>query len=293
MSRILSVACLALVLLAGVAPSASRPVRSRGHLHALRAWGSRGRHGPGVHGGRQRRERHLVESGRLAFLRGHDISVTHSQLVPGLADDVSWSYPVYAQHVEGWGGPGASVGYLSYGQSEATDEEGNVTGTFTSYELVPAIAYGTELADNLGFGVALKLIRVDLAPATVTLDGRAGRGTTFAADLGALVKMPGPAPRSVPSSPISDLDIAYIDEDQSDPLGRNIRVGAAYTPFENDVHRVLVAADASRFLIPGRVLAVDAWNADSNTSSTGSSPSAADTSAIPSATSRTGRSDWG
>lgn len=261
MSRILSVACLALVLLAGVAPSALAQSEAGG-ISTLFAPGARA-DGMGRAFTAVANDANAIwwNPGGLAFLRGHDISVTHSQLVPGLADDVSWSYPVYAQHVEGWGGLGASVGYLSYGQSEATDEEGNVTGTFTSYELVPAIAYGTELADNLGFGVALKLIRVDLAPATVTLDGRAGRGTTFAADLGALVKMPGA--RTSIGAVLSNLgpDIAYIDEDQSDPLGRNIRVGAAYTPFENDVHRVLVAADASRFLIPGRVLAVDVWNA--------------------------------
>jgi hypothetical protein len=196
----------------------------------------------------------------LAFTRGHDISMSYTQLVPDLAPDVNYSYPAYVQHVEGWGGLGASVGYLSYGKSEATDEEGNIVGEFNSYELVPAIAYGTELADNLGFGVALKLVRVDLAPAQVVLDQRPGRGTTFAADLGVLLKLP--ASRTSIGAALSNLgpDIAYIDEDQADPLGRNIRIGAAYTPFENDVHRVLVAADASRFLIPGRTLAVDVWD---------------------------------
>lgn len=199
--------------------------------------------------------------GGLAFVRGHDIAITYTQLVPDLADDVNWSYPSYVQHVEGWGGLGASVAYLSYGKSESTNENGDVTGEFTSYELVPAIGWGTELADNLGFGVALKLIRVDLAPAEVTLDGRAGRGTTFAADLGGLWKLP--SAKASFGAALSNIgpDIAYIDEDQSDPLGRNIRLGAAYSPFETDVHRVLLAADATRFLLPGRTLAVDVWNA--------------------------------
>jgi len=128
--------------------------------------------------------------GGLAFVRGHDLNMTYTQLVPDLASDVSFSYPAYVQHVEGWGGLGASVAYLSYGKSEATDVNGDVTGEFTSYEVVPGVAYGTELADNLGFGVTLKLIRVDLAPAAVTLDQRNGRGTTFAADLGLLMKLP-------------------------------------------------------------------------------------------------------
>jgi len=197
----------------------------------------------------------------LAFARGHDITLTYTQLVPDLASDVSYSYPAYMQHVEGWGGLGISVAYLNYGKSEATNEAGDVTGEFTSYEVVPAIAYGTELADNLGFGVAVKLIRVDLALEAVTLDGKVGRGTTFAADLGVLAKMPGA--RASLGAALSNLgpNIAYIDEDQSDPLGRNIRIGAAYTPIETDVHRVLLAADATRYLISGRTLAVDVWDA--------------------------------
>ncbi len=199
--------------------------------------------------------------GAMAFARGHDASFMYTQLVPDLADDVNFSYLAYVQHVEGWGGLGAAIGYLSYGKTEGTDPDGNVTGEFSSYEIAPTIAYGTEIGDNLGFGVALKLLRVDLAPATVTLDGRAGRGTSFAADIGTLYKVP--KWKASFAAVIQNLgpSIAYIDEDQSDPLGRNLKIGFAYTPFENEVHRVLIAADANRFLLPDEVLGVSVWNA--------------------------------
>ena len=259
MSRFLA-ACLGILLLAGFATSAQAQSEAGG-ISTLFAPGARA-DGMGRAFTAVSNDANSIwwNPGGLAFLRGHDLSMTYSQLVPGLANDVNWSYPTYAQHVEGWGGLAASVSYLSYGKSDATNENGDVIGQFTSYEVVPAIAYGTELADNLGFGVALKLIRVDLAPAAVTLDQKNGRGTTFAADIGGMVKIP--KAKVALGAALSNLgpDISYIDVDQSDPLGRNIRVGAAYTPFENDVHRVLVAADASRFLIPGRVLAVDVWN---------------------------------
>jgi hypothetical protein len=193
MSRFLTVAsraALALVLLAGFAASAQAQSEAGG-ISTLFAPGARA-DGMGRAFTAVANDANAIwwNPGGLAFIRGHDISLTYSQLVPDLASDVNWSYPVYAQHVEGWGGLGASVGYLSYGKSEATDVDGNVTGEFTSYELVPSIAYGTELADNVGFGVALKLIRVDLAPQAVTLDQKNGRGTTFAADIGGLIKMP-------------------------------------------------------------------------------------------------------
>jgi hypothetical protein len=260
MSRILS-ACLGLLLLAGVAANA-RAQSEAGGASTMIAPGARA-DGMGRAFTAVANDANAIwwNPGGLAFVRGHDLNMTYTQLVPDLASDVSFSYPAYVQHVEGWGGLGASVAYLSYGKSEATDVNGDVTGEFTSYEVVPGVAYGTELADNLGFGVTLKLIRVDLAPAAVTLDQRNGRGTTFAADLGLLMKLP--SARTSFGAVLSNLgpDISYIDVDQSDPLGRNIRIGAAYTPFETDMHRVLIAADASRFLIPGRTLAVDVWDA--------------------------------
>src|SRR3989441_4335543 len=188
--------------------------------------------------------------GALAFTTGHDVSSMYAKLVPDLADDVFFSYTSYAQHVEGWGGIGFSLGYLSYGKSIATDQDGNELGTFTSYEVAPTLAYGTELMKDMGFGVALKLVRVDLAPANVTLDQKAGRGTTFAADIGGLYKLP--RLKNSVGLVLQNLgpNIAYIDQDQSDPLGRNAKLGFAVTPFETEMYRVLVAADVNRSLLP-------------------------------------------
>ena len=187
--------------------------------------------------------------GALAFTTGHDISSMYTKLVPDLADDVFFSYTSYVQHVEGWGGLGFSLGYLSYGKSTATDPDGNILGDFTSYELAPTLAYGTELMKGMGFGVALKLVRVDLAPADKTQDRQAGRGTTFAADLGALYKLP--QWKTSLGLALQNLgpNIAYIDQDQSDPLGRNVKLGAAVTPFENEMYRVLVTADVNKSLL--------------------------------------------
>jgi len=187
--------------------------------------------------------------GALAFTTGHDVSTMYTKLVPDLANDVFFSYTSYAQHVEGWGGIGFSLGYLSYGKSMATDQDGNDLGEFTSYELAPTLAYGTELMKGMGLGVALKLVRVDLAPGDLTQDQRPGRGTTFAADLGMLYKLP--QWKSSLGLVLQNLgpNIAYIDQDQSDPLGRNAKLGAAVTPFETEMYRVLVTADVNKSLL--------------------------------------------
>ena len=260
MSRILS-AVLGLLLVAGLAGTA-RAQSEAGAQSLLIAPGARS-DGMGRAFVAVASDANAVwwNPGGMAFARGHDASFMYTQLVPDLADDVNYSYLSYVQHVEGWGGIGGSVGYLSYGKSQATDDFGADLGEFTSYEIAPTIAYGTEIVSNLGVGVSLKLVRVDLAPAFVSLDGRAGRGTTFAADIGGLLKAP--MIKSSFGAVIQNLgpNIAYIDEDQADPLGRNLKVGVAYTPVENEVHRILVAADANRFLLPGRTLAVDVWDA--------------------------------
>src|SRR3989442_4180398 len=187
--------------------------------------------------------------GGLAFTTGHDASSMYTKLVPDLADDVFFSYTSYAQHVEGWGGIGFSLGYLSYGKSIATDQDGNELGTFTSYEVAPTLAYGTELMKDMGFGVALKFVRVDLAPADKTQDRAQGAGSTFAADIGTLYKLP--QLKSSVGLVIQNLgpNISYIDADQSDPLGRNVKLGVAVTPFETELYRVLVAADVNKSLL--------------------------------------------
>jgi Type IX secretion system protein PorV len=260
MSRI-ATACLALVLLGGAFGSA-RAQSEAGAQSLLIAPGARydalGHSGVAVAS-----DANAIwwNPAALAFVRGHDAAVTYTKLVPDLADDVNFSHLSYVQRVEGLGGIGGSFGYLSYGKSEATDIDGNVIREFTSNEIAPSVAYGTDLVPNMGFGVGLKLVRVDLAPEDVTLDGRPGRGTTFAADFGWLYKLP--AWKTSLAATISNIgpDIAYIDEDQADPLPRNVRIGAAYSPLETDVHRLMVTADAVRFLLPGRTLAVDQWGA--------------------------------
>ena len=188
--------------------------------------------------------------GGLAFATRHNALLTYTKLVPDLAPDVFHTYLAYSQHVEGWGGLAASLGYLSYGESTATDVDGNELGTFTSYEVAPALAYGTEVMKDLGFGVSLKLVHVDLAPADKTQDRAEGQGTTFAADLGGLYKIP--KWKSALGLAIQNLgpNISYIDQDQSDPLGRNAKLGFAVTPFENELHRVMVVGDVNKSLLP-------------------------------------------
>jgi hypothetical protein len=167
----------------------------------------------------------------LAYEKSRVFSLVHAQLVPDLASDVYYENLGYAMHLAGWGGIGASLVYLSYGKSMATDETGFEKGEFTSNEISPQLHIGTEVMKGLAAGLSLKYVYVNLAPGWATPEGVAGAGDTFGADIGVLARLQ----EIVPSLPLAvnlglnvqnlGPNIAYIDQDQSDPIGRNLKVG--------------------------------------------------------------------
>jgi hypothetical protein len=168
----------------------------------------------------------------LAYQKGRVFGLMHARLVPDLADDVYYENLGYAMHLPGWGGVGASVVYLSYGKSMAMDENGIEGGLFTSYEISPQVHIGTEVLKGLGAGLTLKYVYVNLAPAWATTEKTAGAGDTFAADFGLLLRVQDMFPSLLPV-PVSlgvnvqnlGPNIAYIDQAQSDPIGRNLKIG--------------------------------------------------------------------
>jgi hypothetical protein len=187
----------------------------------------------------------------LAGFNQKVFSLMHTQLVPDLADDVYYEYLGYAQHVEGWGGVGASLIFLTYGKSVATDEQGLEQGTFSSYELSPSVSLGTEIAKGLSAGISLKYVYVMLAPKQYTLDKQAGTGDTFAADLGLLYDISGLGIPVRIGANLQNLgpNISFIDEDQSDPIGRKLWLGIGIKPFDTGQFRFLTEFDMDKSLI--------------------------------------------
>ena len=186
----------------------------------------------------------------LAFLeQTYNVSLMHSQLVPDW-EDVYYEYAAYAQKIEGLGTIGGSLIYLTYGEQQATTpDDPTPFRTFHSYEVIPSIAYAAPLGDDLAIGLNLKFVYVDLAPADVTVEGKQGSGTTFAADFGALWRLMdgkwnvGGAVQHVGPK------IAYIDEDQKDPLPRNLKVGTSYKVLADEMNELTVSADFNKSLV--------------------------------------------
>ncbi|MBD3368346.1 MAG: PorV/PorQ family protein, partial [Candidatus Eisenbacteria bacterium] len=186
----------------------------------------------------------------LAFMPVQkNLILMHSELVPDWGD-VYYEYAAYAQKVEGLGTLAGSVTYLTYGEQVATEEGSpDPVGTFNSYEVIPSLAYATTLTENIAMGINLKFIWVDLAPESVTFGQGEGSGTTFAGDLGVLYRMG--AGRLRLGSAIQNVGpkIAYIDEEQSDPLPRNWKLGASYKILDDEMNELLVCGEYNKSLV--------------------------------------------
>ena len=180
----------------------------------------------------------------LGFVGRSGVELTYAQLVPGLADDVNYNYLSYVQPLKGWGAYGVGIVFLSYGQSEGADDAGNPTGTFGSNEFSPAVYYGTQILPDLAVGASLKYIRIQLAPSDLS-----GVGSTFGVDLAALYRI-SPA-RLHFGVNVQNLgpSVAFINEDKADPLGRNIKVGAAWEPVEAKSFNLALATDFNQSLV--------------------------------------------
>jgi hypothetical protein len=195
----------------------------------------------------------------LAYLRGVRYERHRSQLVPGLATDV-WITGNFTK--VGAGGVGFVFGgepdgpegiFLDYGSSEWTDEQGNPTGTFGSFERVRSWGFGVSVVEgaeslarmaggeplgiaryfDVSVGMNFKHLDMTLAP------GPFGSGSTDARDVGALVRVTpvdgigfdqGPPIRvdlSYGWSVLSFNDDATVTFDMASPVTRHRRQGGS------------------------------------------------------------------
>lgn len=193
--------------------------------------------------------------GGLAFTPDRSATLMHTKLVPGLADDVYYEYLGFSQPLEGVGGVGFNIIYLTYGKSTAITDTEVTLGEFTSYEIAGTASLGFQVTPKLGFGAALKYVYVDLAPEWATADGRDGSGSSFALDAGILyqglhVGLLGEDNLNL-AIVLTNLgpDISFIDEGQSSPLGRNIKLGATYELFDNDLYSFRIAYELDQPIV--------------------------------------------
>ncbi len=180
------------------------------------------------------------------------VGITFSQLVPGLFDDVYYSYATYSQKLGDWGGFGVSVPFITYGEIPIVVDDGETglqVDTHTPAEFAAGFGYGTRLRENLSFGAGVKVYRMDLAPKVLdpSIDLPEGAtGTTFAADVGGLYRSKA-LPLAVGVSMLNlGPDITFVKARESSPLPRVLKVGAAYRIYEWSNSSILGAFDLTK-----------------------------------------------
>jgi hypothetical protein len=196
--------------------------------------------------------------GGLAFAQERAIGLMHTKLVPGLADDVYYEYLGYSQPLKGIGGFGANIIYLTYGKSTAVTDEQVELGEFTSYEVAGTASLGFKVSNSFGFGAALKVVYINLAPAWATPDGRAGTGNSFAVDVGTQYQASAPFFQTDQLNlafVLTNLgpDVAFIDEGQSSPLGRIAKLGVMYRLFDTGRYAFRVSYDYNQPIIVAEI----------------------------------------
>ncbi len=178
------------------------------------------------------------------------LTFMHVQWLPELTDDMYYEFLSGTYYLEGWGTIGGGITYMYMGESPYTDSEGNVLGNFRSYDLAMTLSYGTTIANRFAAGLNFKLIHSSLAKGVyVGGELKDGTATTFAVDAGVNYKTPLSGLRFGAAVQNLGPNVQYIDAAQADPLPRNLKVGLAYTPIDNEFNKLVLAADFNKELI--------------------------------------------
>ena len=200
--------------------------------------------------------------GALAFMDGHEISITHANWLPQFnLSDLFYDHLNYRQRVDAIGGTvGASVTYLSLGEFQITNSSGpEVIGKFRSYEYAVTAGYATKATDDLGLGVNLRFIHSALSPIGTEQEKGNGIASTVSVDLAMMWR---PQVLEVPligdigkrfslGMNLSNLGpkVTYVDADQADPLPTNLRLGLGYKLLEDEYNSMQATMDFSRLLV--------------------------------------------
>lgn len=202
----------------------------------------------------------------LAFEDERQIGFQHANWLPGLYDGMYYEYLTFLFPVGEDLNLDFAVTYLTTGMTETSEED---IEPWPTYDVAVKAGGCLELSENLGVGIGMKYIYSFLAPESVlewlsSVTGtsvRGGRGQTWAVDLsllyiwndfvnanlfgmewlktlrlGASLQNLGP-------------DISYVENGESDPIPRTLRLGLSFGLLEEETHKLNLNLDLIKILI--------------------------------------------
>lgn len=197
----------------------------------------------------------------IAFLTGSEVSITHSNWLPQFNLDLFYDYLTYRQYIESIGGSvTASITYMNFGEFVRTSSQSpDPIGTFRSFDAALTLGYATKVHNDWGLGFNFRVIHSRLSDQPTENEQGSGVATTVSFDLAAMWR---PEELHIPligdmgnrismGANLSNLGpkITYIDQDQSDPIPTNFRLGFAFRVFEDDYNSLTYTLDFSKLLV--------------------------------------------
>jgi len=196
----------------------------------------------------------------IAFLTGTELSITHSSWLPQFKLDLFYDYLTYRGYFEDLDGSvTASITYMNFGEFIRTGEhDPTPLGTFRAFDAALTLGYATKLHPDWGVGMNFRIIHSHLADKPTAQEQGSGVATTVSFDLAGMWR---PAYLNIfglelknflsIGANLSNLGpkITYIDQDQSDPIPTNFRLGFAFQIFNDEFNSLVYTLDFSKLLV--------------------------------------------
>lgn len=195
----------------------------------------------------------------LAGQTGTEVSFTHAPWLPALGANLSYEHLTAKYGLGSAGTLGGHLTYFDLGTQQATNENGDPLGEFSSYELAAGVSYGYPITENLKVGTGARFIYSNLTGGTRVEDLETSAGVSFGVDLG--VQYTGPdLGLGLSSRPKFGVNLAnmgpgisYTENNEfPDAIPTTLRFGGALDTQIDEFNRVQVAVDVNKVVVNAR-----------------------------------------
>ncbi|MEO0293819.1 MAG: PorV/PorQ family protein [candidate division WOR-3 bacterium] len=209
--------------------------------------------------------------GSLAFKNGIELGLQHANWLSGLWPGMYYEYLSLVYPLGKDLNLNFAVTYLTTGETEARKEDDTTYNRkWRTYDVAVKIGGSLRLLDKLGLGIGMKYIYSFLAPEDVVrellgISGSGGSGQAWAVDLSLLYCLYDSFRLGIALQNLGP-EITYIENGESDPLPRMLRLGTSFDILRGGFHKLNLNLDLIGILVGVRYtnfseIVKDSWKA--------------------------------